>query len=129
MYYFFMLVLHEVEKLGEVMDAWEKAGASGVTVIATTGIGRIRKKFMLREDIPLIPDLNDLLNGQYEELLNRTLFSICEGEELVDRLIKATESVLGDLNQPRNGIIAVLPIARVVGLRPPYRPEDDRGKA
>lgn len=125
-YYFVMLVLHDVSRLHEVMLAWEEAGVGGVTVIATSGLGRIRNSTTaLREDLPLIPNLSDLLNGQHEEMFNRTMFSIVEGDALVDRIVKATESVLGDLNKPRNGIIAVLPIARVHGLRPPWRPEDD----
>lgn len=124
-YYFVMLVLHDVSRLHEVMLAWEDAGVSGVTVIATSGLGRIRHSTALREDLPLIPNLSDLLNGQHEEMFNRTMFSIVESDALVDKLVEATERVLGDLNKPRNGIIAVLPIARVHGLRPPWKPEDD----
>ena len=124
-YYFVMLVLHDVSRLHEVMLAWEDAGVGGVTVIATSGLGRIRHSAALREDLPLIPNLSDLLNGQHEEMFNRTMFSIVESEALVDKIVAATERVLGDLNKPRNGILAVLPIARVHGLRPPWRPEDD----
>jgi hypothetical protein len=126
MYYVVLLVLHDVSRLEEILTAWEGAGVSGITVLATTGLGRIRQRAVLREDLPLMPSLEDLLSGQHEEYLNRSLFSIVEGEELVDRLVAATERVLGDLNQPRNGIIVVLPAARVYGLRPPYRAVDSQ---
>lgn len=124
-YYFVMLVLHDVSRLHEVMLAWEDAGVSGVTVIATSGLGRIKHSTALREDLPLIPNLSDLLNGQHEELFNRTMFSIVESDALVDKVVEATERVLGDLNKPRNGIIAVFPLARVHGMRPPWQPGDD----
>ena len=126
MHYVVLLVLHDVSHLEEILTAWEEAGVSGITVLASTGLGRIRQRRVLREDLPLMPSLEDLLKGQHEEFLNRSLFTIVEGEEIVDRLVAATERILGDLNLPRNGIIVVLPAARVYGLRPPYRDGDSQ---
>jgi nitrogen regulatory protein P-II 1 len=117
MHYFVLLVLHDIDRLDQILSAWENAGVDGITVMASTGLGRIRTKIALREDIPLIPSLNDLLEESYEELLNRTLFSIVDNEEIIDRIHKATEGVLGSLTKPRTGILAVIPIARVYGLK------------
>jgi nitrogen regulatory protein P-II 1 len=117
MAYFVMLVLHEVELLDQVLTAWEEVGVSGVTVLASTGLGRLRSKAALREDLPLIPSLQDIISGDHEEMLNRTMFSIVESDDLVDRLFEATESVVGDLSRPRTGILVVMPIARVYGLK------------
>ena len=116
MQYFVLLVLHDVTRLNEILVAWEDAGVSGVTVIATAGLGRIKAKVALREDMPLIPSIHNLLIDPTEEILNRTLFSIVENDELVDKLVEVTERVLGDLNRPRNGILCVLPVARVYGI-------------
>jgi hypothetical protein len=116
MNYLVLLILHDVTRLSEVLSAWENAGVSGVTIIPTTDLGRIRERFPLRDDLPLIPSLEDLLSEPHEENANRTIFSIVESEELADRLILATEQVLGDMMVPRTGIIAVLPLARVHGL-------------
>jgi|SRR5690554_1826899 nitrogen regulatory protein PII len=129
MQYLVLLVLHDVSRTYEILDAWEEAGVSGVTIIPTTGLGRIREKVMLRDDIPLIPSLHDLLANNYEEMLNRTLFSIVDNEALADRLVEATEAVLGDLDRPHNGIIAVLPVVKVRGLSRAWkskRHEDSR---
>lgn len=115
MQYMVLLVMHDVNRLNEVLVAWEDAGASGVTVLATTGLGRIRQKFALRDDIPLIPSIHDLLIDPSQEVLNRTLFSLVDSEELADKLVAATEKVLGSLDQPRNGIMAVIP-ARIYGI-------------
>jgi hypothetical protein len=116
MNYLVLLILHDVARLNEVLSAWEKAGVSGVTIVPTAGLGRIRNRFPLRDDLPLIPSLDDLLSAPHEELSNRTIFSIVESEELADGLIHATEQVLGDMMAPHTGIIAVLPLARVHGL-------------
>jgi len=38
-------------------------------------------------------------------------------DAIVPALVRATEEVVGDLNEPNNGILAVLPISQVYGLR------------
>jgi nitrogen regulatory protein PII len=116
MNYLVLLVLHDVSRTYEILDAWEEAGVGGVTILPSTGLGRIRQRLVLRDDIPLIPSLQDLLANGYEEMLNRSMFSIVDSEALADKLIEATESVLGDMSSPHNGIIAVLPVAKVHGL-------------
>ena len=116
MNYLVLLVLHDLSKLEAVLSAWEEAGVGGVTVISTTGLGRIRERLALRDDMPLIPSLEDLLATEHEQLQNRTLFSIVDSDEAADRLISASEGVLGSLYTPHTGIIAVLPLAKVHGL-------------
>lgn len=112
--YMILFVLHDPEKLRDILDSWDRAGVSGITVFPSTGIGRLKKDDLLQEDMPLIPSLEDLLLT-YEKS-NRTLFSLVEGEEMVDRLVKATEDVIGDLDNPNTGILTVIPVARTYGL-------------
>ena len=108
------LVLHDPSLLSDVLEAWDSAGVKGVTILPSTGLRRLQSKDVLREDLPLIPSLEDLL--QHEERLNRTLFSIVEGDEMVEKVVAATQSITGDLNLPNTGILTVLPVARVYGL-------------
>lgn len=114
--FFIVYVLHDEQKLSEVLSAWDEAGVGGVTVLASTGLGRITHDKALREDMPLIPSLADLVN-EHDSLLNRTLFTIVDGQELVDRVVKATEDVVGPLSDHNTGILAVLPVAQVYGYR------------
>lgn len=114
--FFVLYVLHDDEKLKAVLDAWQGSGVSGVTILPSTGIGRIRDHFVLREDVPLIPSLKSLLE-EHEDLLNRTLFTVVEDEAMVDRVVAATEKVVGRLDSPNTGILVVLPVIRAYGLR------------
>ncbi len=113
-------VLHDAGLLSDVLNAWKKAGVLGVTIIASTGLRRLEESNALRDDIPLIPSLEDLLGD--EETLNRTLFSIVESDEMVDKVVQATEAVVGDLDKPNTGILCVFPMSRVYGLN--RKPED-----
>lgn len=112
--YLILFVLDDPNKLKDVLESWDNAGVKGITIFPSTGIGRLKKDDLFLEDMPLIPSLEDLM--QAHERSNRTLFSLVEGEEMVDLLIKATEAVTGDLDDPDTGILAVIPVARTYGL-------------
>ena len=113
MYFMVLLILDNVDKCTPVLDAWEATGVGGVTIIESTGLGRARQ-FQFRDDFPLMPSLSELLRKQEER--HRTLFTVVEGDTAVDQVIAATEDVLGDLEGEDNGVIFVLPVARVKGL-------------
>lgn len=114
-------VLHDAGLLSDVLHAWKESGVLGITILPSTGLRRLEESNALRDDIPLIPSLEDLLND--EETLNRTLFSIVESDEMVDKLVKATEAVVGDLDNPNTGILCVYPLSQVYGLnRKPEEP-------
>ncbi len=112
--YMVMFVLHDPSFLKDVLEAWDATGVSGVTIFPSTGLRRLQTLDVLREDIPLIPSLEDLI--QQEERLNRTLFTIVDGDEMVDKVVEATQSVIGDLNNPNTGILTVLPVVKAYGL-------------
>jgi nitrogen regulatory protein PII len=109
-----MFILNEAEKLGDVLDAWEAAGVSGVTVLHSTGLGRYRQEMGLRDDLPLMPGLDDLF--EHEELFSRTLFSVVEDETFAEQLVRVTKQVVGDLDRPGVGLLVVMPVLRVYGL-------------
>lgn len=110
-----LFVLNNPEKVDELLDAWARAGVSGATVLVSTGLERVRSHHALPEDLPLIPRLEDFLH--HSENMNRTLFTIVDSQAQVDRVIAATEQVVGDLDLPDSGILAVIPVVQARGLR------------
>lgn len=113
--YLILFVLNNPDRLEDVLDTWERAGVSGITILPGTGLGRIRQSG-LRDDLPLIPSLEDFYRR--EGNINYTLFSLMESEALVHKVVMATEAVVGPLEQPGNGILAVLPVLQIHGLIP-----------
>lgn len=108
-----VFVLDNPQQCPDVLDAWEKAGATGVTILESTGLGRVRG--VVRDDLPLLPSLTDLLSSR--ELHHRTLFTVIEDEATLERVIAATEEVIGDFTRHRTGLLFVVPVSRVLGLR------------
>jgi len=109
-----MLILNNPEQCQDVLDAWEAAGAHGVTILPSTGLGHIRARMGLYDDMPLIPSLTDFFHQ--EENLHRTLIAIVPERPVVDRVILATLTVLGDLSQPNTGVLVILPVLEAYGL-------------
>ncbi len=116
MYHMVVLVLDELEACSDVLDAWEAANVSGVTIIESTGLGRAHEMRWLRDDFSLMPSLSSLLQSREEQ--HRTMFTLVDSMEMVDKLFAVTTAITGDLDGPNKGIMFVLPVTRVVGIVP-----------
>jgi len=112
MYFQVVFVLDNEDHCGKVLDAWEKAGIRGVTIMESSGLGRVYKAG-LRDDLPLMPSLSDLFKNT--ETRHRTLFTVVKSQEQIDAIVEATQSVVGDLEQPDTGFLFVIPVSQVYG--------------
>lgn len=104
-------ILNDVDLLQEVLRAWQQVGVRGITVLTSTGMGRINN-VMCRDDAPLFPSLAEVL--EQEQMTHRTLMSVVSDEQ-VDPLLTATQQVVGDLSRPNTGLFFTMPVGRVVG--------------
>lgn len=100
-------VLDDPDLLMPVLDAWEKAGIRGVTIIESTGLQRVKHKFVpMRFAIPFYTD----------EVGHQTLMAIVEDEGFIQAALEAAESVVGDLTNGRTGVFAAWPLSFTKGL-------------
>ena len=113
-HYLVIFVVDEVEHCPALFDAWEEIGVTGVTILESIGLGRVRRAAGYRDDLPLMPSIRSLLQTQEEH--HRTLMVLIKEEATIDKLIAATENVIGDLNEPNKGVLMVRPVLRVVGI-------------
>ncbi|GMV34152.1 MAG: hypothetical protein DYG85_14020 [Chloroflexi bacterium CFX1] len=112
--YLVTLVLHDPDLLEELLAAWNNAGVEDATVLFSSGMGRMRQKQVIRDDIPLIPSLDDFYKAP--QTLNRTIFTVANDEAMVDGILNATQKLVGDLKNPDTGVMIVTPITRAYGL-------------
>ncbi len=113
-----MYVLDHVGQLPAVLDAWERAGTTGITILDSTGIGRLRQAG-LREDLPLMPSLADILAD--ENVYHKTLLTIVENESMIQNIVDATRQIVGDFSANHTGILCVLPVLQIYGLDKPHK--------
>jgi nitrogen regulatory protein P-II 1 len=107
-----LFVLDDPEKTMDVLEAWARVGVSGATILESSGLGRVLNT---RDDLPLIPSLRAVLSTQERE--HRTFFSVLADSFDLAPLIAETELVTGPLADPHTGILIVVPVLQVVGLR------------
>lgn len=110
-----MFVLDDPNYLEEVLDAWEEVGVSGVTIVESTGMARIRIDKMVGS--PLMAGINRLMHSDQEG--HYTLFTIVKGEAVVRRCIEAAEKIVGNLSTPNSGVMAAWPVSIVKGVPDP----------
>lgn len=109
--YMLIMVLDDTAHLNDVLNAWDKAGVGGVTVIESTGLNRVLQRHSA-----------DMAFAGFSQMFgsgrvgHNTLFTVIDSLELAETAVKATESVLGDLSEPDTGIIFALPVAKTWGL-------------
>jgi nitrogen regulatory protein PII len=96
-----------------ILDAWESLGVRGITILESSGLGRVRRA-VLRDDLPLMPSLSDLLEG--DEVHHRTIFSVVDDEDLVERMIESAQGFTGNLEEAHTGFLFTVPVSRAIGL-------------
>lgn len=109
------LVVFIVDDPGEctsILESWEAIGVTGVTILESTGLGRL-KRAGLRDDLPLMPSIRDLL--QSREVHHRTLLSVVDDQETVEKMVAVVQAEIGDLSQADTGFLFVVPVLQVYG--------------
>jgi hypothetical protein len=109
------VVLYDLSHLDELVEQWHEVGSPAVTIIDCVGT-RGEREPGRRSDFPLLPSIRDLL--QAEDAPRKIVFSLVP-DAIVDSLVRVTEQIVGDLLETGNGILFVIPVSRVVGMRPP----------
>jgi nitrogen regulatory protein PII len=109
-----LLVLNDSDKLKDVLEAWESVNVPGVTVLHSTGLGKLRQFPGLWDDLPLLPNIEDFY--EREELHSRTLFSVVPDEAFADKLAEITNKIIGDFSTPGAGLMVIMPLLKVFGM-------------
>ena len=72
--YLIILFLYNPDLLEELLKEWGEEGVDGATSPSALGMERILQKQGIRDDIPLIPSLDDFYEAP--ETVSRTIFAI-----------------------------------------------------
>ena len=117
------LVLDNPALLNDVLEAWTEVGVRGVTILESTGVHRVRSKAS-RQDAPFMLGFSRLLRT--DQVGHYTLFAVVPKMEIVERLVAATEEIVGDLSQPNTGVLFAAPLVAAWGLpKQPFDLEQD----
>jgi nitrogen regulatory protein P-II 1 len=108
-------IVTEMQVCHDVIRVWEEAGVPGATILDSLGMRHLQERQAQRDDLPLMPSLRAML--EQEEFNHRTVFSVVPDEFDVEDLIRRTEELVGDFEAPHTGLLFVVPVLTVRGLR------------
>ncbi|MDH3205248.1 MAG: hypothetical protein OEO79_01470 [Gemmatimonadota bacterium] len=103
-------VVHDPERLDELLSGFIEIGITGATVLTSEGMGSV-----LSQDIPIFAGLQTLVSGSRPQ--NRLILSVIS-EDQVAPAVELLQDVSGDLDKPATGIAFTLPVDAVFGLAP-----------
>jgi hypothetical protein len=113
------LVLDNPALLNNVLEAWADLGVRGITILESTGVHRVRSRASSR-DVPFMLGFSRLLRT--DQVGHNTLFTVIPSMEIAEKVVAATERIVGDLSQPHTGVLFAVPVAAAWGL--PKQPYD-----
>ena len=110
-----ILITSQVDKGHRIGEAWQEAGAPGVTFIEGYGLRRMQEASKSRELLPGVMSMLEILREQEETTL--IALSVVDDDTIVNRLLDVTSEILGDLLLPHTGVVFVLDVERAIGVR------------
>ncbi|MFY9542676.1 MAG: P-II family nitrogen regulator [Dethiobacteria bacterium] len=110
--YLIVLVLNRVELLEDVLESLVQAGIRGATIIDSTGMGRTLAQ--ADHEVSVLAGLRSIF--QYSRPQNKTVFSVVETKEELERATTAIKEKLGDMTRPGVGILFSLKLGEAFGL-------------
>jgi len=116
-----VMVLDDPSLLDRVLEAWLEAGVRGITVLDSTGVEGARRRAN-GKDVKTFLGYSRLPHTDQHS--HYTLFTIID-DETVQRVVPASEAIVGDLDAPHTGILFTLPVNQVWGLSE-YCPQDPK---
>ena len=108
-----IFVLNNLDKSADLLEAWEAAGARGITCINSTGIGNIRTSAEIA-NLPFNLSLKDILKSKHHH--HCTFFTVVDNDNLLEKLIQAAQDITGGLEKPNTGFLFTVPVSSVYGM-------------
>ncbi len=106
-----IIVLHDLDRLPDLLDAWKKAGIPGVTILQSAG-GFQAEALVRRGGLAGLLNLFDQSTSQ-----QRLLFSLIDNPETLEVAISEADRVVKGFDRPNSGILFTLPIDKALGLQ------------
>ena len=108
----FLLIIHldKTDLMQDILEVFTKNGLTGCTIFNTTGVGHTT---FLKHDAPIIASMKRIFGPDRE--YNKTIFTVIEGEKLLDKTMDDVEEVVVDFCKPNIGLMYAMPLKHVRG--------------
>ncbi|MDI9485274.1 P-II family nitrogen regulator [Candidatus Darwinibacter acetoxidans] len=111
--YALFIVLNDVNQLDEILERFVKVGVKGATVLDSQGMGGAMVHGAGRS-LPLFGSLRSLMDSARP--YNKTIFSVLESEEMVEKAVGAVQDVFDDRPAEGLGFMFSVPIGKTYSM-------------
>lgn len=108
------IVLNEVDYLDEILSKFVDIGIRGATILDSQGMAGALAGSP-NKDFPFFGSLKLLFEGARP--FNKTIFSVIENEELLQKTVDTVREVLSEVDRPGIGFMFSLPIKDVYPIK------------
>ncbi len=106
------IVLNKSEFLDDILTEFVKIGIKGATILDSQGMGSALVNNS--ENVPIFGALRNFLDSSRP--YNKTIFTVLNDEELVEKAMQAVADIVGDFRTPGVGLMFTVPIGKIYGL-------------
>jgi len=106
-----IVILHDLDRLPELLEAWKRANVPGVTILQSAG-GFHAEKLVKRSGLGGLLQLFEQTSAQ-----QRLLFCLIDDPDILKLAIAEADRVVGGFDRPHSGILFTLPVGEVLGLQ------------
>lgn len=107
------LVLNKTEYLDSILTEFVNVGIKGATIIDSQGMASALIEHHHNE-IPFLGSLRNFINSSRP--YNKTIFTVVDDDELVDKAVEAVNKVIGDISKPGFGVMFTVPVGKIYHL-------------
>ena len=110
----FLLIIHldKTDVMPDLLEVFNANDISGCTILNSKGVGHTH---FVESDAPLIASLKRLMGSDTQ--YNKTIFSVIEGKDRLEKTMIAIEEVVKDFCEPDIGLMYAMPLLHVRGYR------------
>ena len=108
-----IIVLNQTDLLDDILDTFVEIGIKGATILDSQGMGSAITNSGRGQD-PFFGGIRRLLENA--KPYNKTIFTVIEGEYLLQQAVKTVKDIVGDINKPGVGLMFTLPIGQIHGM-------------
>ncbi|MEJ2757174.1 MAG: CBS domain-containing protein [Anaerolineales bacterium] len=110
-YTILIVILHNLDVLPELLEAWKQAGIPGVTLLPSAGGFQAHNQFQRSGLSGLLSIFEQTTPHQ------RMLMSLIDSPDTLATAISEAERVVGGFDRPNSGILFTMPVGQALGLK------------
>lgn len=107
------IVLNKMDSLEDILDGFVDIGVKGATILDSQGMGSAITNSGQGSQ-PFFGSIRLFLD--HAKPYNKTIFTVIDDDEVLQKAVDMVCKVLGDINEPGVGMMFTVPVTNIYGL-------------